>query len=480
MIILVLLLATTSVYGDSLTALKRSINAEVRAAKSAAGEVGVHVMAVEDGREIYAYRAERTHILASNTKLFTSAAALDHLGPGYFFETAVKMRGETVDGVLRGDVGVVGGGDPNISGRHHNGDSFAVFRTWAQALRDLGVRRISGELVLAAGLFDDEYVHPDWPRNQLDRWYQAPVAALSFNDNCSLVKVEPMGGAGGAPRISMVPDVPFMAVRGQVQRTSKSRSQSVRIGRNPHAGTLEEQRTIKVGGRIYRGSEQVDKWVTVDDPVAYFGASLRTAFRQFGIRIDGEVVVQDRLEGAAWRTVAVHRSDVLTTLEVINKRSQNFYAESVFKLLGARYCGRGTWSGGVDVVSDFLRSAAGLDDFSLADGSGMSRGNRSTPRQLTRLLRHMFFHRWGGEFVRTLPFSGEKDLRWSTRLAEEPYRGNVLAKTGSLNGVSTLSGYAKGVSGEIYAFSILMNKSRAGWRSKKAQDAILRALIANG
>ncbi|MEO1083300.1 MAG: D-alanyl-D-alanine carboxypeptidase/D-alanyl-D-alanine-endopeptidase, partial [Acidobacteriota bacterium] len=469
-----------SAFGDPAATLKRSINAEVRAAKSAAGEVGVHVMAVEDGREIYAYRAERTHILASNTKLFTSAAALDHLGPGYFFETTVKMRGETVDGVLRGDVGVVGGGDPNISGRQFNGDSFAVFRKWAQALRDLGVRRISGELVLAAGLFDDQYVHPDWPRNQLDRWYQAPVAALSFNDNCSLVKVEPMGGVGGAPRISMVPDVPFMAVRGKVQRTSKSRNQSVNIGRNPHAATLKEQRTIKVGGRIYRGSEQVDKWVTVDDPVAYFGASLRTAFRQFGIRVDGEVVVQDRLEGAAWRTVAVHRSDVLSTLEVVNKRSQNFYAESVLKLLGARYCGRGTWPGGVDVVSDFLRSAAGLDDFTLADGSGMSRGNRSTPRQLTLLLRHMFYHRWGGEFVRTLPFSGEKDLRWSTRLAEEPYRGNVLAKTGSLNGVSTLSGYAKGVSGEIYAFSILMNKSRAGWRSKKAQDAILRALIANG
>lgn len=463
-----------------LAELKRAVNSQVRAAKQHARQVGVHVVAVDDGREIYAYRADLEHILASNTKLFTSAAALDHFGPGYFFETHVKVRGETVGGVLRGDLGVIGGGDPNISGRHHDGESFAVFEQWARALRDLGIRRISGELILAAGLFDRQYVHPDWPKDQLDRWYQAPVAALSFNDNCVLVKVEPSGGRGGLPRLSMVPDVPFMAVRGSAARTTSSRKQSIRIRRDPHAVSLKTRRTVEVSGRIWRGSEQVDKWVTVDDPVAYFGAALKAALRRSGVQLDGEIVVVDRLDGAAWRPVAVHRSDLITTLEVVNKRSQNFYAESVFKLIAASLCGRGSWPEGVRAVSNFLTGAAGLDDFRLSDGSGMSRGNRSTPRQLTQLLRHMFFHRWGGEFVRTLPFSGEAGLRWEKRLAEQPYRGNVLAKTGSLNGVSTLSGFAKGVSGEVYAFSILMNQSRRNWRSKNAQDAILRALIDNG
>ncbi|MEM6797148.1 MAG: D-alanyl-D-alanine carboxypeptidase/D-alanyl-D-alanine-endopeptidase, partial [Acidobacteriota bacterium] len=425
--------------------LGSEINRQVRAAKSASSEMGVHVVALDEAEEVYAYRADAMRILASNTKLMTSAAALDHLGPGFFFETPVMVRGEVVDGVLKGDLGVIGGGDPNISGRHHNGESFAPFREWAEALRRFGgIRRISGEIVLATGLFDDQLVHPTWPKDQLDRWYEAPVAALSFNDNCALVKVEPVGGAGGGPRLSLLPEVPFMRLSGSVTRTARSRDQRLRIGRNALAADAATRRTIEVSGRLWRGRTQVDTFISVDDPVAYFGAALRQALAESGIEVEGRVVTEKRLVGAAWRPVTVHRSDLLTTLEVVNKRSQNFFAESVLKLLGARYCGRGTWPAGASVVSDFLRGI-GLDDaaFEVADGSGMSRDNRATPRQITSLLRHMFYHRWGGEFVRTLPFSGEADLRWEKRLAEGPYRGNVLAKTGSLRGVSTLSGYAK-------------------------------------
>ncbi len=110
----------------------------------------------------------------------------------------------------------------------------------------------------------------------------------------------------------------------------------------------------------------------------------------------------------------------------------------------------------------------------------MSRNNQFAPEQMTALLRHMFYHPWSEEFIRTLPFSGERDLRWSKRLASRPYRGNVMAKTGYLSGVSTLSGYAKARSGSIYAFSILMNRIRGDWRAKAAQDSIVKAVIDYG
>jgi D-alanyl-D-alanine carboxypeptidase/D-alanyl-D-alanine-endopeptidase (penicillin-binding protein 4) len=79
-----------------------------------------------------------------------------------------------------------------------------------------------------------------------------------------------------------------------------------------------------------------------------------------------------------------------------------------------------------------------------------------------------------------LPYSGEPELRWSKRLAEPPYRGNVFAKTGTLNGVSALSGYAKGKSGRLYAFSILCNRTRSNWEAVRVQDRIVRALIDQG
>ena len=461
-----------------LGALKSAVNAQVSAARRVAPAMGIHVVEASSGREVYGYNSSTKRILASNTKLFTSAAALDVLGPGFFFETPLYLRGKVKDGVLHGDLAVVGGGDPNISGRHWQGDSYAVFRQWAQALRARGVRRISGHVILATGLFDLQLVHPDWPEDQLDRWYEAPVAALSFNDNCVLVKVEPYGSDA---RVRLVPELPIFEVDDGVALTSNPRQEYVRIGRPTLGSDWQTLHTFQANGRIHRGTEFVDKWVTVADPAAYFGTALRQALWEEGITTEGVVKEVKAIQGPEWQRVATHRSDLLTTLEIVNKRSQNFFSEQVLKLLGARRCDDGSWAGGVRAVRESL-TALGIDPaaYELADGSGMARGNLATPQLVTDLLRRMHRHRWNTEFVRTLPYSGEVDLRWERRLSKPPYRGNVLAKTGSLSGVSTLSGYAKGRSGTVYAFSILMNRTSANWQAQNAQDAILRALIDKG
>ena len=131
----------------------------------------------------FAFQADNPLMLASNTKLLTTAAALGVLGSEHVFETRVYGRGAVADGQLTGDLAVVGGGDPNISGRFHDGDSLAIFRGWADALAARGIRRVSGDLLLVNGMFAGPRIHPDWPRDQLTSWYEAPVDALSFNDN---------------------------------------------------------------------------------------------------------------------------------------------------------------------------------------------------------------------------------------------------------------------------------------------------------
>jgi D-alanyl-D-alanine carboxypeptidase/D-alanyl-D-alanine-endopeptidase (penicillin-binding protein 4) len=133
------------------------------------------------------------------------------------------------------------------------------------------------------------------------------------------------------------------------------------------------------------------------------------------------------------------------------------------------------------VVGDFVSSlGVNLGTFSLADGSGLSRANTMTPRAMTSLLDRMYFHPLGRDFVRSLPFSGERGLRWQRRLARAPYAGNVFAKTGTIRGVSTLSGYAKAASGKVYAFSILCNEVRSTAAAQQAQDRIVSALIDRG
>ncbi|MEM7050899.1 MAG: D-alanyl-D-alanine carboxypeptidase/D-alanyl-D-alanine-endopeptidase [Acidobacteriota bacterium] len=451
-----------------------SLERAVRSGRQLSPQLGVHVVDLESGRTVYDYRADDLHIVASNTKLVTTAAALDRLGPGYLFETRFLMRGAVREGALEGDLAVIGGGDPNISGRHFGGDSYAVFRSWAAALRERGVRRVSGDIFLDHGLFVGPEVHPDWPDRGRDKWYQAPVSALSFSDNCVLVKVTPSRRVGAPAKVDLVPDLDLFDVENRARTSAKRSRHQARVRRR--AGGDE----LTVQGTLAPGAGRLDTWISVADPVEYFGSALRDALAEEGIAVAGELHPVAHLPGLLWEGLAVYRSDLLTSVHVTNKRSQNFYAESILKTLGAVGCGRGSWSAGIRVAREFLAEMGVSGDYSMADGSGMSRRNRFTPRQLTTLLRSMYFHRWGREFLRSLPFSGEEELSWNERLADEPYRGNVFAKTGTLSGVSTLSGYVKARSGKIYAFSVLCNGVRGSVDGRRIQDRIVRALVDAG
>jgi D-alanyl-D-alanine carboxypeptidase/D-alanyl-D-alanine-endopeptidase (penicillin-binding protein 4) len=455
--------------------LPAALDSQVRSARQVSKSVGVHVLDLDNGGTVYSWDADTPKIIASNTKLFTTAAALDTLGPDYSFETRLLINGKVESGVLDGDLAVIGGGDPNLSGRDHDGDPYAVFAPWAAALRERGIARVRGRLVLVHGLFDDAGVHPDWPRDQLTHWYEAPVRALSFSDNCVLVKVSPGRGTSAAPVVELVPDLKLFKLRNLARTTDSRRRHVVAVSR------AEGGDEIRVSGYIWRKSGTLEAWVAVRDPVAYFAAALRTALELQGIAVEGADEPQPALPVGSWEVVYDHRSGLQRALEVTNKRSQNFFAESLFKLLGAVGAQEGSWPGGARAVGDFLdKVGIPRGAYSLVDGSGLSRNDRFAPSQITRLLAFMFQHPSGGDFMRSLAYSGEDGLRWERRLATPPYRGNVFAKTGTLNGVSSLSGYAKARSGKVYAFSIVCNGTPGAWRAQRTQDSIVRALIDNG
>lgn len=455
--------------------LAEALAREVGAAAKVAKGVGVHVVDLAGNSEVYGHQAAEPRILASNTKLLTTAAALAELGPDFRFETRFQLRGAVEGGVLRGDVAVVGGGDPNLSGRFHDGDSFAPFRPWARELAARGVRKVEGELFLVNGLFEGPRVHPDWPRDQLTAWYEAPVDALSFNDNCVLVRVRPGAKPGAPARAEVVPAMGYFQFR-NTARTSEGKGGRLVVTREAASDTLV------VSGYVGARSAPVDVWVAVYDPPSYFAAALRAAFAEEGVELPARFRYEHAPLAGAWEIVGAYQSALSPTLAVTNKRSQNFYAESLAKLLGHRKLGAGSWENATRAISSFLVDL-GLPaaEFRLADGSGMSRGNVASPRAVTQLLAKMYFHPYGREFLQSLPYSGEGELNsWRRRLATPPYKGNVFAKTGTLNGVSTLSGYAKAQSGRVYAFSILLNQSRGSGGAHAAQDRIVRALIDRG
>lgn len=225
------------------------------------------------------------------------------------------------------------------------------------------------------------------------------------------------------------------------------------------------------------------KWstpITIDDPPRYFALALKRRLENAGITVSGPIVMKPVKPDSFWVPIATTESDLLPTIEVCNKRSQGFYAEQIFKTISAEKKGVGSWSGSVALAKEFL-AGLGLDPshFSLRDGSGLSSSNRVPARDLVRFLRAMDQQSFGSAWRATLAVSGEPEGTLRHRMKDPLMRGQILAKTGSIERVSTLAGYARARSGRSYVFAILLNGVSDG-TGQSYQDRLLRALIVNG
>lgn len=438
--------------------------------------MSIAITELDSGAPVYQRNPDAPETIASVTKLISSAAALHYLGPDYKFSTTLWRKGEIKDGNLQGSLLVVGGGDPNISGRFHEDNSFAIFDEWVQGLRQAGILRISGDLVLNASSFDGIYRHPDWPADRDTRWYQAPISALSYNDNCVVVSVG-KGALPGAPaNVSIDPDTDVVQALSVARTLGKAARIKVAVSRPVGSNMMTVSGTVP--SRYFRWAIPI----AINDPPKFFGAAFKSRLRAAGIELTGNVIEEAVKPDNSWLLIARTQSELVPTLAVANKRSQSFYAEQIFKTLAYEKTGRGTWEGAIGLAKQFL-GTMGLDPnrFDLHDGSGLSPYDRVAAADLVRFLRAMNAHPQGAVWRSTLAVSGDSEGSLRHRLLDSFSRGQVEAKTGTLNGVSTLAGYATGASGKRYAFAILLNgPSVSESRGHAYQDRLVRTLVQRG
>ncbi|HEY3123240.1 MAG TPA: D-alanyl-D-alanine carboxypeptidase/D-alanyl-D-alanine-endopeptidase, partial [Thermoanaerobaculia bacterium] len=454
--------------------LRTALNEVARRIPGQPGGVSIQIADEETGEVVFERNPDVPESIASVTKLVSTATALHYLGPDYKFRTSFWRRGEIRQGSLIGSLLVVGGGDPNISGRFYDDDINAVFDKWAEGLRQAGISRVVGEIVLNASFFDSVGRHPDWPAGQESRWYQAPISALSYNDNVVLVSIRPGGRAGRPAGVSIEPPVDIL--RPVTLARTVGRRGRVRVAVSRTAGS----NAVTVSGTVPLRPASWSTPITIDDPPTYFGMALKRRLQNAGITVTGAIVAKPVKPDSFWVQIATTESDLLPTIEVCNKRSQGFYAEQIFKTVSAEKKGVGSWGGSVALAKEFL-AGLGLDPshFSLHDGSGLSPSNRVPASDLVRFLRAMDRQPYGPVWRATLAVSGEPEGTLRHRMKDPLTRGQVLAKTGSIERVSTLAGYARARSGRNYVFTILLNGVSDGG-GQAFQDRLLRALIANG
>ncbi|MFB6097907.1 MAG: D-alanyl-D-alanine carboxypeptidase/D-alanyl-D-alanine-endopeptidase [Salinibacter sp.] len=447
--------------GDRIDALL-----EQRRAEHAFWGVSIYDLARDS--LLYSRNGDRGFLPASNQKLFTTAAALDLLGGSYRYETTLTFKGTTQDSVMTGDLRLVGSGDPTF-GSTARGLSDPL-REWAERLAEMGVRRIEGRLIGDDSAFNDTYYPDGWSVTYLTRQKGEQIGVkpggLSYRDNSVPVTVEATQ-PGQPPEVFIQPEG-VVKVENRATTSRRWRGSTLLINR-----TFSTNRLVLTGSvaRSYHGVRNVP----VSDPTTFTMRIFRQRLQEAGIETDLTLVDIDDLEApvADGSPLFVHLSPPLSEIvRVINKRSNNFYAEQVFHTYGWG----GSTRGGIQRTESFLRRAGiRTRTLTINDGSGLSRKNLIPPRALRKLLVYMDDHAESKAFLASLPRGGEQNTTLSLRLG----RTEVRAKTGSLAFVRALSGYVERPSGGRVVFVLLANNyTGPSYQITHTMDDIVRMLAA--
>jgi D-alanyl-D-alanine carboxypeptidase/D-alanyl-D-alanine-endopeptidase (penicillin-binding protein 4) len=436
----------------ALSTLARDLDAILAEPALQHGYWGVLVRSLDNDETLYSVNARRLMLPASSMKVVTLAAAAEKLGWDFHYDTTVYAAGAVEAGTLQGDLVVVGSGDPSLMVA--DGMADRVFAEWAGALKQRGIRTIAGRVVGDDNLFEDETLGFGWSWDDLPDDYAAGVGALQFNENAVRVTVAPGPAAGDSAGIAIAPGGSGLTVVNGVTTGAAGSATSVSTRRLPGTTTLE------LRGAIALGATPSTLDVSVDNPTQFFAAALRGALIANGIDVRGEAADIDGIRNPprpAGPPLVVYRSPPLSALAVrLMKISQNQYAETFLKTLADGPV-RSVMAGRTAALAILHGWGVQPSDLIMRDGSGLTRYDFVTPEALVTVLTHVYRDaKLRGPFEASLPIAG-RDGTMANRLKGTAAEGNVRAKSGSMTGVRSLSGYVTSAGGEHLAFAIVAN-----------------------
>ncbi|MFK7849157.1 MAG: D-alanyl-D-alanine carboxypeptidase/D-alanyl-D-alanine-endopeptidase [Rhodothermales bacterium] len=445
---------------------------------------GAKIVNIQSGEVLFEQHAEKSLMPASNAKLYTTAAALDLLGADFRYETVLFSDGPIQNGVLKGNLIIRGSGDPTIGARYVDGDPALVFRNWARALRNLNITQIEGDIIGDDDLFDDLLLGYGWSWDDEPYYYSAEIGALTFYDNSIRFILE--GQHVDEPgKLRWEPfNTSYVDVVNSSITVHPDSSDDIEYSRRRNFNTIEAI------GEIYP-AEIDTSYITVSNPTKYFTHVLREVLVQEGIVVKGRPVDVDELsikpKYNRAEQLLVHRSPPLSEIIVIlNKESQNLYAELLIRTIGVLMPVAGkdkeTSSAEMGVFSakeTYGRARMDTSLIKLLDGSGLSRMNLVTANMTADLLKYMWNHRdkeVREAYYNSLPIGGI-DGTLEDRFRRSPTFRNVRAKTGTLTGASSLSGYVSTAAGTPVLFVLMCNNYTVKTSAvRRTQNAIVTLL----
>ncbi|WP_144510260.1 D-alanyl-D-alanine carboxypeptidase/D-alanyl-D-alanine-endopeptidase [Bacillus sp. FJAT-22090] len=442
----------------SYASLQNKINNILSDSRMKKASTSITIRKASTGEVVYQHYADKGITPASSLKLLTGAAALETLGENYRFATTVLTDGKVKNGTINGNLYLKGQGDPTLLKGH--------FDNFADGLVKQGVKKVSGNLVGDDTWYDNIRLSAGILAEDEPYYYAAPISALTLSPNgdfdAGSVMVEAKPGTNGkATKVTLTPVTSVLKVVNNSKTVPKGSKNTLKITRQ--VGTNK----VIISGNSPIGNNGVKEWISVTNPTIYALDVFKKSLAEKGITFGpSSKIVQGKAPKNAKALVSRKSMPLKELIVPFMKLSNNTHAEMLAKEMGKVKYDEGSWNAGLLVMNEYAISV-GLDvsQWKFEDASGMSYSNKVTSSQLSRLLFVVRSEPWYNTYKNSLPVAGLSDrfiggtLR--NRLKIAPAKGNILAKTGSLENIKSLAGYANTKSGETLIFTILTEDAKA-------------------
>jgi serine-type D-Ala-D-Ala carboxypeptidase/endopeptidase (penicillin-binding protein 4) len=479
------------------TARVQSALSETHAAKAS---WGILVLDRDTGETLYESNADRYFTPASNAKVFTTSLALAELGPDFRFRTTLESSAQiSSDGKLAGDLRLIGRGDPDLSNRkfpfagkvERDGPVEKILEEMADEAVAKGLKEIDGDIVADDSYYPYDPYPPGWAVGDVFFTFGSPIGAIALNDNCISVTILPGAKVGDPANVVVEPAAALDTFSRRIVTVDAFAKPEVGVVRQPGLEFMLLQGAIPVGHSALKLE------LAMPDPAETAGLALKQIFESRGVHVTGTVRVHHAAPPEIYpdapvvlgplpepvdpntNILAEHLSlPLIESVKLTNKVSQNLHAELLLRAVGHEKKGYGITDAGLWVEQDFLKSIGVADgDVVFSDGSGLARDDLVTPRAIVQLLRYDDKQAWGPAYIATLPISGV-DGTLENRMQGTAAAGRILAKTGSLDHVHSLSGFATTLGGERLVFAIFENNNPQHAREAAAGfDSIVVAMV---
>lgn len=435
------------------------------------------VLAVKvNGDTVACYRPNTRMLPASNTKLITTGLALNEFGENHRFSTHLAYSGEIKDGVLMGDLYIVGGGDPTIA----SGDSIStstkeLFSRWEKMVRAAGIKKIDGRIIGDGRYLDGEMEHLSWEIEDVGYDYAPGGNGLCFYENIAKFKITPGKLAGDAVGVeSVYPKTPWITLSTPCVTAEKGTGNDLYYVTTDMAPVAEMRGTIEAGRKPFTMSCS-NKYGALTCAY-YFYKHLSDAglpVKYGPADIDSRGFVRDFSGDKMPKAQAFENMNHLgvtqspTLIDIVKKtnyESDNFYAESLLRLMSKVLTGSACYDS-CAVARSIALDHIGVEmgpNMNIKDGSGLSREDYISPEFFVDFLRHMRATPVWDAYLHSLPQPTKGTLTTRMRTAPSSVKSRVFMKSGSMGGVRCFSGYiipSSGDSSQTIIFSVLTNNT---------------------